>query len=53
VAAALTRGWNCLVLTNWTAHLDNLATALRDLGNEPVILRGGNGWTEQRISSTG
>jgi len=26
--AALSRGRNCLVLTNWTAHLDKLADAL-------------------------
>ncbi len=43
VAAALSRGRNCLVLTNWTAHLDSLADALRAMGNDPVILRGGIG----------
>ena len=43
VNAALARGRNCLVLTNWTAHLDALATALRSLGHDPVILRGGMG----------
>jgi superfamily II DNA or RNA helicase len=41
VAAALSKGKNCLVLTNWTAHLDKLAEALRALGHDPVILRGG------------
>ncbi len=43
VAAALFRGRNCLVLTNWTAHLTKLADALRALGHDPVILRGGMG----------
>ena len=41
--AALSRGRNCLVLTNWTAHLDTLASALRGLDHDPVILRGGMG----------
>lgn len=40
---ALARGRNCLVLTNWTAHLDRLVSALRGLGHDPVILRGGMG----------
>ena len=43
VAAALARGRNCLVLTNWTDHLDALADVLRDLGHDPVMLRGGMG----------
>jgi superfamily II DNA or RNA helicase len=43
VAAALARGRNCLVLTNWTAHLQKLADALRDMGHDPVVLRGGMG----------
>jgi superfamily II DNA or RNA helicase len=43
VAAALSQGRNCLVLTNWTAHLDKLADALRAMGHDPVILRGGMG----------
>jgi len=34
---------NCLVLTNWTTHLDKLANALRATGHHPVILRGGMG----------
>ena len=36
-------GRNCLVLTNWTAHLDKLADALLAMGHDPVILRGGMG----------
>jgi hypothetical protein len=43
VAAALSLGRNCLVLTNWTAHLDKLADALRAMGHDSVILRGGMG----------
>jgi superfamily II DNA or RNA helicase len=43
VAAALSQGRNCLVLTNWTAHLHKLADALRAMGHDPVILRGGIG----------
>jgi len=31
------------VLTQWLDHLDRLASALRDLGQDPVVLRGGLG----------
>src|SRR4051794_30888390 len=43
VLAALTRGRHCLVLTQWTEHLDRLVTALSKRGHEPVVLRGGMG----------
>jgi len=43
VAEALARGRHCLVLTQWLGHLDRLASALGDLGHEPVVLRGGMG----------
>jgi superfamily II DNA or RNA helicase len=43
VAAALGRGRHCLVLTQWTEHLDRLVTALGDRRQEPVVLRGGMG----------
>ena len=43
VTAALGQGRNCLVLTNWTGHLETIASALRALGHDPVILRGGMG----------
>ena len=43
VAEALARGRHCLVLTQWTGHLNQLADALRDSGHDPVILRGGMG----------
>jgi superfamily II DNA or RNA helicase len=47
VAAALARGRNCLVLTNWTAHLQILADALRQMGHDPVLLKGGMGARER------
>jgi hypothetical protein len=40
VTAALTKGRNCLVLTNWTSHLQAIADALRALGHDPVTLKG-------------
>jgi superfamily II DNA or RNA helicase len=43
VAEALGRGRHCLVLTQWTGHLDRLAAALRDRAHDPVVLRGGMG----------
>src|SRR3954447_24512438 len=43
VVASLARGRHCLVLTQWTEHLDRLAPALTLRGHEPVVLRGGMG----------
>jgi superfamily II DNA or RNA helicase len=43
VTTSLAQGRNCLVLTNWTGHLDKLADALRALGHDPVTLKGGMG----------
>jgi superfamily II DNA or RNA helicase len=43
VTTALRQGRNCLVLTNWTNHLGAIASALRALGHDPVILKGGMG----------
>jgi superfamily II DNA or RNA helicase len=43
VVAALDRGRNCLVLTQWTSHVEALAEALRTEGRDPVVLRGGMG----------
>jgi superfamily II DNA or RNA helicase len=43
VTAALEQGRNCLVLTQWVAHLDRLAEGLRTSGHDPVVLRGGMG----------
>jgi superfamily II DNA or RNA helicase len=52
VAAALSQGRNCLVLTNWTAHLDKLADPLRAMGHDPVILRGGMGARDRAAALT-
>lgn len=41
VLSALERGRHCLVLTQWTAHVNLLAGLLRDAGHDPVVLRGG------------
>jgi len=43
VLAALSKDRNCLVLTNRTSHLEQIADLLRDAGHNPVILRGGMG----------
>lgn len=43
VSAALARGRHCLVLTQWTAHLQRLVEELRTAGHDPVVLRGGMG----------
>jgi len=43
VVSALNRGRNCLVLTQWTSHVEQLAEALRTQGRDPVVLRGGMG----------
>lgn len=47
VAAALGKGRNCLVLTSWTAHLHELADMLRQMGHDPVVLKGGMGAKER------
>jgi Helicase conserved C-terminal domain len=47
VTTALDHGRNCLVLTNWTGHLEAIASALRTLGHDPVILKGGMGAKER------
>ncbi|MBF6557762.1 MAG: DEAD/DEAH box helicase [Acidimicrobiales bacterium] len=43
VASALHRGRHCLVLTQWTKHVEELAAALTEKGYEPVVMRGGMG----------
>ena len=43
VVEALARGRHCLVLTQWTAHLDKITHALHGCGSDPVVLRGGMG----------
>jgi superfamily II DNA or RNA helicase len=48
VLAALARGRNCLILTQWTAHVAVLAELLRAAGHDPVVLRGGTGAGRRR-----
>jgi superfamily II DNA or RNA helicase len=43
VIEALGQGRHCLVLTQWTKHLEILDQMLRTDGREPVVLRGGMG----------
>jgi superfamily II DNA or RNA helicase len=43
VAEAMAHGRHCLVLTQWVAHLHSLGDALKALGYDPVVLRGGMG----------
>jgi superfamily II DNA or RNA helicase len=41
VLDALERDRHCLVLTQWTAHVETIAAQLRDAGHNPTVLRGG------------
>jgi superfamily II DNA or RNA helicase len=43
VISALESGRHCLVLTQWTKHLERLASALTADGHDPIVLRGGMG----------
>lgn len=43
VLGAIQRGRHCIVLTQRTSHLEQLASALREHGHDPVVLRGGMG----------
>ncbi|MEP6666813.1 MAG: DEAD/DEAH box helicase family protein, partial [Nocardioidaceae bacterium] len=43
VHRAVTAGRTCLVLTQRTDHIDALVTRLVELGDEPLVLRGGLG----------
>lgn len=43
VLAALELGRHCLVLTQWTGHLERLVAELERQGRDPVVLRGGLG----------
>lgn len=48
VIAALNRGRHCLLLTQWTAHVERFADALRQRSLDPVVLRGGMNTTARR-----
>lgn len=50
VLRAHRRGRHCLVLTQWTAHLQRITEELRQHGNDPVVLRGGMA-TKQRAAA--
>ena len=41
VTAALKRGRHCLVLTQWTTHIERFTDEFRRRGLDPVVLRGG------------
>lgn len=43
VVEAVGRGRHCLVLTQWTAHVNRFAAELAGRGHEPVVLVGGMG----------
>jgi superfamily II DNA or RNA helicase len=43
ITVAVRDGRNVLVLTQWTDHLDALASELRQRGVEPLVLKGGLG----------
>ena len=43
VAAAIEVQRNCLVLTQWTEHLESLSGELQRLGIEAIVMRGGMG----------
>jgi superfamily II DNA or RNA helicase len=50
VLDARERGRHCLVLTQWTSHLDRLTEELTARGHQPVLLRGGMG-AKQRAAA--
>jgi superfamily II DNA or RNA helicase len=50
VTDALARGRHCLVLTQWTAHVDAFTDTLRSKGFDPVVLRGGMGVKARRAA---
>jgi superfamily II DNA or RNA helicase len=48
VIAALKRGRHCLLLTQWTAHIERFDEQLRQRSIDPVVLRGGMSTTARR-----
>jgi superfamily II DNA or RNA helicase len=48
VAAALKLGRHCLVLTQWTAHVERFAEEFQQRALDPVVLRGGMSATLRR-----
>jgi len=43
IGDALDRGRTCLVLTQWTEHIDRIVAGLRHAGLKPLVLQGGMG----------
>jgi hypothetical protein len=50
IVAALARDRNCLVQTQWTAHIDALADLLPAAGHDPVVPKSGMG-SRDRLAS--
>ena len=50
VAAAMTRGRQCIVLTQWVAHVDAIADELRRRGHDPIVLTGRMKATERKAA---
>ena len=48
VIAALERGRHCLLLTQWTTHVERFANELRQRSLDPIVLRGGMSATARR-----
>lgn len=49
---AMARGRHCLLLTQWTAHVEHFADLLRTQGHDPVVLRGGMGAKARKAALT-
>ena len=52
VTAALKRGRHCLLLTQWTTHVERFADELRRRSLDPIVLRGGMTATARRDALT-
>lgn len=50
VGTAMERGRHCVVLTQWRDHVEHFETVLRQLGHDPVVLRGGMGTKARRAA---
>jgi hypothetical protein len=50
VMDAISRSRHCLLLTQWTAHVELLAGHLREAGLDPIVLRGGMNTRDRRAA---
>lgn len=50
VMDAISQSRHCLLLTQWTAHVELLAGHLREAGLDPIVLRGGMNTRDQRAA---